>query len=189
MFVSNNNFFTYSQLRKYINIKYLRNFILFMYFLVIISLISQIKFTNTPYKDYCQRYPCKAVEFIKNNQDIKNKKMFNHYSWGGYLIWQMPAKNLFIDGRMPQIQYREHTILEEYFTFFDKESLDKKLREYNIEMVLMKKSKPRKNLSWFEQKILKLNNHQRDNDLYNYLESHSNWSKVFESDLSLIYIK
>ena len=27
--------------------------------------------------------------------------MFSEYGWGGYLIWKMPGKKTFVDGRMP----------------------------------------------------------------------------------------
>ena len=44
-------------------------------------------------------YPVKAVEFVKN-QNIGGE-LFSSYGWGGYLIWQLPQKKVFIDGRMP----------------------------------------------------------------------------------------
>lgn len=50
---------------------------------------------------YCEalKYPCKAIEFVK--QKKLTGKMFNHYNWGGYLIWTLPEYPVFIDGRVP----------------------------------------------------------------------------------------
>lgn len=43
-------------------------------------------------------YPKQAAEFINQNH-IKGN-MFNHYNYGGYLIWKMPKYKVFIDGRL-----------------------------------------------------------------------------------------
>ncbi|MCF7794856.1 hypothetical protein K9M50_00640 [Patescibacteria group bacterium] len=189
LIVDNKNIFTYSYLNKYINLKYIKYFILFMFFLVITSLVSQIKFTNYPFSDYCYKYPCEAVEFIKNNKDIKEKKIFNSYAWGGYLLWTIPETQIFIDGRMPQLVYKNHTILEEYFEFFEEDKVEEKLEEYNIEAVLIKNNKKEGSATWFERKVLKLNYKERNNYLYNYLESNKNWKKVFSNYVSIIYVR
>jgi len=189
IFVENKDVFTTSYLKKYISVKYIKYFILFMYILVISSLLSQIKFTNTPFLNYCHKYPCEAVEFIQNNKELKEKKIFNNYAWGGYLIWTLADKQIFIDGRMPQLKYKNHTILEEYFEFFEEDKVKKKLNKYNIEAVLIANTKKEKGATWFEEKVLKLNYKERSNHLYDYLESEKSWKKVFSNDVSIIYIR
>jgi hypothetical protein len=189
LLVENKDVFTYSYLKEYISIKFIKYFILFMYILVISSLFSEIKFTNTPFTSYCHKFPCEAVEFIENNNEIGQKKMFNNYVWGGCLIWTLPEKQIFIDGRMPQLEYKNHTILEEYFEFFKEDNARDKLNEYNIELVLMPNYQKEKGATWFEKKVLKLNYKERTNHLYDYLESDNNWEQVFSSDVSIIYIR
>jgi len=44
-------------------------------------------------------YPGQAVAFLKKN--CPEGEIFSYYGWGGYLIWQLPEKKVFIDGRMP----------------------------------------------------------------------------------------
>ena len=44
-------------------------------------------------------YPVNAVQYLANNQPHGN--IFSDYGWGGYLIWKLPEKKVFIDGRMP----------------------------------------------------------------------------------------
>lgn len=44
-------------------------------------------------------YPQKAVAYLKQNPCPGN--IFNHYNYGGYLIWKLPGVPLYIDGRMP----------------------------------------------------------------------------------------
>lgn len=43
-------------------------------------------------------YPNKAVAFLQKREIAGN--LFSIYNWGGYLIWQLPEKKVFIDGRM-----------------------------------------------------------------------------------------
>jgi hypothetical protein len=44
-------------------------------------------------------YPAGAVAYLKTH--LPKGNIFSSYGWGGYLIWQLPEKKVFIDGRMP----------------------------------------------------------------------------------------
>ena len=45
-----------------------------------------------------QRFPARAVAFLQAHPP--SGPIFNHYDWGGYLIWKLyPATRVFIDGR------------------------------------------------------------------------------------------
>lgn len=49
-------------------------------------------------------YPTpKAISFLQNN--AKRGEIFSIYNWGGYLIWKLPEKKVFVDGRMPSWQW------------------------------------------------------------------------------------
>lgn len=52
-------------------------------------------------ENYCDvvHMPCKAVEFIKKTKP--EGRMLNYYTWGGYLIWNVPEYKVFVDGRIP----------------------------------------------------------------------------------------
>ncbi len=44
-----------------------------------------------------QRFPARAVAFLQMHP---SSRIFNHYDWGGYLIWRLsPSTPVFIDGR------------------------------------------------------------------------------------------
>ncbi len=178
------------KLRNLINDRFVVVFGLFVYILTLASLSADIKFNSQPFNNnYCDSFPCEAVEFIKNDPELKDLRIFNHYGWGGYFIWNWPEKQLFIDGRMPQLEYKEHTILEEYFEFFAKETVAEKLEEHNIELVLMPRRKEVERLNWYEEKILHLDNSQKANQLYDFLDASVNWQKDFYNDTSMIYVK
>ncbi|HUS60321.1 MAG TPA: hypothetical protein VMX76_03010 [Nevskiaceae bacterium] len=70
------------------------------------SLVFQLPLafnTNASWQNYCQKsrlgYPCQAVEFLRNQPE--KGVIFNRYEWGGFLIWQLPEYQIFVDGRMP----------------------------------------------------------------------------------------
>jgi hypothetical protein len=44
-------------------------------------------------------YPMGVIEYLKNNDSCQN--IYNTYEWGGYLVWKLPEKKFFVDGRMP----------------------------------------------------------------------------------------
>ncbi len=45
-----------------------------------------------------ERFPTRAVAFLQNHPP--SGRIFNHYDWGGYLIWKLyPSTPVFIDGR------------------------------------------------------------------------------------------
>ncbi len=44
-------------------------------------------------------YPMGAIEYLKTDDKCQN--IYNTYEWGGYLVWKMPQKKFFVDGRMP----------------------------------------------------------------------------------------
>jgi len=45
-----------------------------------------------------ERFPARAVSFLQTHPP--SGPIFNHYDWGGYLIWKLyPATRVFIDGR------------------------------------------------------------------------------------------
>jgi hypothetical protein len=44
-----------------------------------------------------KEYPVQAVRWIKEHRP--NGPLFNHYNWGGYLIWELPELPVSMDGR------------------------------------------------------------------------------------------
>lgn len=52
------------------------------------------------------------MQYIKEHQLLGN--LFNEYNWGGYLVWQLPEKPVFIDGRMAVWKTPNQDIFAEY---------------------------------------------------------------------------
>ena len=160
--------------------------------LTISSLIIKTNFTTNPFisPPFCKDYPCQAVSFLKNDSRYFNKKIFNNYGWGGFLIWAWPEKKLFIDGRLPQYNYAGHTLLEEYCEFFNKEKTESKLNQYQIKLVLLKINQ-RIKFNWFEKYILKFDEEKFNspkNHLKNYLDKTKKWQLVYHDKISRVYL-
>jgi hypothetical protein len=69
-------------------------------------------YTNQDCYQKSAQLPVKAVEYIKNNQVPEN--IFDFYTWGGYLDWQLPDHKVFIDGRMDNFFVNGKSFLGEF---------------------------------------------------------------------------
>jgi len=57
------------------------------------------------------RFPAAAVEFLRQSPDAVHGNMFNEYTWGGYLIWALPEKKVFIH---PNLNVYGVSLLEDF---------------------------------------------------------------------------
>jgi hypothetical protein len=165
--------------------------------LLIIFLIFKTDFTNKPFSSYCQKYPCGAVSFLREHQEYDKQNLFNQYNWGGYLIHELPERLLFIDGRLPQVQYLQSTFLEEYFAFFKEgktssetnEIIKNRLEEQQISLVLISTVDKEMKIKKWEKIIfsLKEEDFKAKNNLRLYLASSTDWHLVYQDETATIY--
>ena len=87
-------------------------------------------------------YPTQAVAYLKNN--LPSGNIFTSYDWGGFFIWQLPEKQVFIDGRMPSWRNDNAPETESTYAFGDYRSIlmnqtpfEQAVNKYNIDMVIM----------------------------------------------------
>jgi hypothetical protein len=146
-----------------------------------------------PFIHFCHRYPCEAVEFLKNNQELDNLNIYNNYGWGGYMIWKYPERLLFIDGRMPHYPYDNRSILEEYSDFRtnDEKLLEKLINKHNIKIFLIKSQERKINFKKWEKFLFgfKDKNIVNDNPLRTYLKDSNDWQNIYEDNLAIIFKK
>ncbi len=144
-------------------------------------------------KSFCNiSYPCAAVVYLQAHPETKNWRLFNEYSWGGFLLWAYPEKQLFIDGRMPQVLYRGHTIFEEYLNFRrfgDKPA--QKLEENKINLVLISSQNHNLHLRAWEKIFFQITDDElaAPDYLRQYLDGSPDWQLAFKDKFSLIYTR
>ena len=153
------------------------------------SLLLAANFNNTPFDSYCHNYPCGAAKYLEENRQHDRQNLFNIYDWGGYLIWRLPDRKLFIDGRLPQVSFSGKTFLEEYYDFFAEDSdKEKKLAQYDIDLVLMRSTDKPLSIKNWEKKLFMINDADvaPNNHLRDYLKSAS-WREVYRDNTAVIY--
>ena len=89
-------------------------------------------------------FPVAAVEFLRANPNAIQGEMFNHYRWGGYLMWAAPEWKVFVDGRGDL--YRGNVI--EDFCTVDKVALhwEKVLTQHRVGWTILPRAHPLNNL-------------------------------------------
>ncbi len=81
-------------------------------------------------------YPGKAVLFLQKH--FFNGNLFSTYNWGGYLIWKMPEKKVYIDGRMAIWKDHGYSAFEEQQKIFSgKDDYQPVFDRYSVEVALL----------------------------------------------------
>jgi hypothetical protein len=89
--------------------------------------------------DFNNKYPVEAVSFIRALPLSEN--MFNDYGWGGYLIWKIPERKYFIDGRMPSWRENGQFAFGDYVKISSGEpGFEDILKKYDVKLALLKKA-------------------------------------------------
>jgi hypothetical protein len=81
-----------------------------------------------------QHFPSRAVAFLQTHSP--SARIFNHYDWGGYLIWRLyPSTPVFIDGRADL--YGQELLDQFANTYQLKGTWQQPLRQWSIDTVLV----------------------------------------------------
>jgi hypothetical protein len=84
-------------------------------------------------------YPAGAVRYLRQHPALGN--MFNIDSWGGYLIWAIPERKVFIDGRFDIYEYGG--VLGNYYNLMNlHENPDRFFDKYDLMAALVKPGDP-----------------------------------------------
>lgn len=139
-------------------------------------------------------YPMAAVAFLKQN--LPKGEVLSLYNWGGYLIWKLPEKKVFIDGRMPSWRWKNappsesKNAMDDYLKMQEtEEDFKREIKKYNITTILWSNTKEEKfkpkSFESFFQKIFHFN-FKGNFSLVDFLEKEG-WREVYKDDLAVIY--
>lgn len=132
-----------------------------------IGKISEAWCTHTNQICYAKtfNYPLNAIEAL--NKYDQNAQVFNHYTWGGYILWQAPEMKVFIDGRMDNFLVEGIPFLDEFVNI---EQLNsdwyQRLMLYQPDAILLPTSWP----------------------LTNAIREKSEWRQVYTDDLATVFV-
>ena len=155
----------------------------------------KIDFTNHPETSAQGVFPYQADIFLRSHPEWNKLRMLNDFNWGGYLIWQDPARQLFIDGRLPQYPLAGRTTLQEYDDFFTQDKMLAQLQKYDIGLVFISSAEDYPKLNWLDKIFLGLSDAQVSNAtkksfvLLDYLRASPDWQSVYRDDVAEIFVK
>ena len=111
------------------------------------------------------RFPVAAVEWLRTNNAMVTGEMFNAYGWGGYLMWGLPERKVFIDGRN---DFYGKELVEEFNTVDDvRPGWDTVLGKYRVGWTILP---PKHGLNAL-------------------LSLRTDWKRVYADDVTVIYTR
>jgi hypothetical protein len=111
-----------------------------------------------------RNYPAGAVHYLRRHPLFGN--MFNLDKWGGYLIWALPERKVFIDGRNDIFEYSG--VLLDYYRFSTLQSRPEEFfGRYNLKVALF----------------------QRGNVLQTYFEALPGWTEAYCDSDSVVFVR
>lgn len=139
-------------------------------------------------------YPQGAIGYLRGN--LPRGEIFSEYGWGGYLIWKLPEKKVFIDGRMPswkQDSYPENEsgrVFEEYSEILKGErDYKQSFEKYSVDTVLWPRKEQTNAIGKIVKKLEDL--FSQDSEKFSLLEQieKDGWEKEYEDEVSVIFKK
>ncbi|RMH72956.1 MAG: hypothetical protein D6675_03485, partial [Gemmatimonadetes bacterium] len=117
--------------------------------------------------------PTGAVQFIR--QANLQGNLFNHFSFGGYLIWSLyPDRLIFIDGRNDVFG---EDLFQDYRTIMRRlEGFEALIDTYRIDYFVLRTPAA----DWYG---------REESFIHSYLAPHPDWALVYFDDVSLIYAR
>jgi hypothetical protein len=140
-------------------------------------------------------YPVSAVKYLTLNS--YPERLFSLYEWGGYLVWKLPERKIFIDGRMTpflkKIDNGQNRIFEEYLLATQKpDVLNKLLDNYGVNTVLWTKTGNYRKTGfgeWIARTIFpSLEKNRVKGGVADWLVD-SGWQKQYEDNVAVIFFR
>lgn len=139
-------------------------------------------------------YPKEAVGYLHTN--LPEGQIFSRYGWGGYLIWKLPEKKVFIDGRMPSWRWTSapqsetNAAVDDYFGIFS-EKVDYKdvFEKYGVDTVLWPVDKPSTFTDRVGKELIKLVKKDAKDFHFSKELLNDGWKVIYEDSLAVIYKK
>jgi hypothetical protein len=109
-----------------------------------------------------RRYPVAALEYVQAN-GLAEKRMYNSYNWGGYLLWR--GYRVFIDGRADV--YLDDFMNEYVLAYQLRGDWRRPLDRYEVDYILI----------------------ESDASLGTLLETSAEWTRVYRDELAVVFVR
>jgi hypothetical protein len=197
-----NNFYLYAKKKKF-GLKRFNQVAKCILVISVITFVSQILLTLNSALTYSEKkfYPKDSIMFLQKTEITG--EIYTPYEWGGYLIWKLPGKRNFIDGRMPSWRWEDNpktesaNIMEDYLAL-NAGDADYKyyFQKFNINYALLPIREIKLNGSSFDKKFLGGNKFLEkifgiNNSNFKLSEKleEDGWKRIHEDDVAKLYIR
>jgi len=193
LIVLKNNKFYENNLNK----KLIYFFLIFTLIILSISYILKTNFNNDIWKQKTvtenNSLPYEGTRWLINNSQPRTK-IFNEFSWGGYLNWNLPNDLIYFDGRgtATWMYDQKHTMLEHYFSVLDSQSGLTEIKQDGVDYVFLRRTnfipmaKPDLVNNWFFGTSYQ-GAYTQATTLEQSLEKSTDWKKVYSDKQSNIW--
>ena len=163
---------------------------------VLVQLVSTVQDAHAFSED--SFYPKRAVVYLK--QSLPKGQIFSDYGWGGYLIWKLPEKKVYIDGRMAIWRWDGKNSNETDNAFRDylavtegRKSFFEEANKYNIDTVLLPTPTEEKedifvNIPILKEIIQRVKKQKPYGDIVSQVKA-AGWKEVYRDEVAVIYQK
>ena len=171
---------------------YLRWFLIIALVLSTAAVIVSTHWTNRPDQAYCYNYPCTALAYLRQSPYSSWPALID-YSWGGYFYWQWTDKQIFIDGRLPQYQWRDRSLIEHYARFYQETDIKAALDDYDLAVVVVAQPQAIR-FNWLQIWLLGRGQHVEDYDnsreaMRRAMLKLPNWRLVYSDVTATVYVR
>lgn len=169
-------------------------YLVFWFAVIVFSLTLFLNLNEARFFREKSFYPAEAVNFLKSNPS--GGEIFSDYGWGGYLIWKLPEKKVFIDGRMPSWRGKERPPNESNYAMRDysdilggKVSYEQIFSGYRIKTVLWPQPRPESFLEKLDKKFIEVFlKKEPKTDFFQRLIK-DGWVRVYQDAVSVVLQK
>jgi len=135
-------------------------------------------------------FPQQAVKYLRAHMPVGN--VFTDFNWGGYFLWQLPEKKVFVDGRMSswrQASQQKNESMDAFREFYwvanRVESIDELSAKYAIDTLVLS---PVPFEDWQQQDIdlFAVNEKKKFPPIRQQLQS-GGWKIVYQDQTTIIY--
>ncbi len=112
--------------------------------LLIIFYARQMHYTDDPWNDKILSYnnapPYEATIFLQNYTAGKSIKLFNEFSWGGFLNWMLPNALVYLDGRgsATWMHDKNTSMLQHYIELKEEDNAVKIIEDTGADYIMLR---------------------------------------------------
>jgi len=135
-------------------------------------------------------YPQKAVTYLQK-QTLQGE-VFSDFNWGGYLVWKLPQKKVFVDGRMASWRSNyppgeSNAAFQEFLEIVSGEHINESFEKYRVLYVLWPVQTKERGIFLSGTFPFLGSRKQEKTDGFHALLKKEGWETVYQDEIAVVY--